>query len=1158
MIGFVMLAISLFLSSLVFFLKERRVSALVSGVAIGVNLYFILRRGLYDTFFVSNTIGSFGLTVNDLNFAFIVTILVVTLSTVPYSLRYMGEKFHEMGSANWGLYFGLYSLFSVSMLYAVLSTNLLEIYIFLELALITSFLLIMLYGYGDRRRISLLYFIWTHVGTVLLLASIIIIGLETGTMDIYSSFGVFRNYGTVTYAIALFVLAVLGMMVKGAQAGVNVWLPYAHGEAPTPISVLLSPNMVGLGVYVIMIYYYLFPAMSFLAPIFLGWAVITMIYGGLNALVQKDFKRFLAYSSVSQMGYMLLGASISFFLGLRGDLVQIPLGIVASILVYVSHGLGKALLFMSAGASITELHERDISKLGGLYLTSPTHTTLSFFGVLNILGLPPTVGLVSEALLLFSTGQLIQTVGLGWFSLLALGLFIAIGLSSAYATYLFKNVYAGRPKGETDLDKAKEYTLPMLSIAVVSVLLFLFPQAAVSSLNNFITVVTGHALLLPLIVLLPALGSLVTLATPSKLNQDVRGGILVGTLALSMLLSWLNLSQSLSQPSRLFFIPSYTYQLFTYFSFSSSLLQAILAVFVSTLSFFIGLYSVGYMKEDNVLRRYWGFFGFFVSSMLAVVLADNALLFISGWEGTSLASYGLISYWLDDNERNVVGDFGRRILGVEFLSKPTTSGIRAMVFTRVGDVGLLLGMGYLIYLTTGTQYFGSTLLYSGHGVFGALPFMVSSPFGLAMLILFFLGGLSKSAQFPFTQWLVTAMTGPTPVSALIHAATMVNLGAMLTFLTYPYIFIQMNSLSSDVFSASYGTTLIAFFSVMVGVTILTALFTSLNALVSNEQKVILANSTADQISLMILSSSLGGLLAIIDGNLIYLFSGIAIGLFQMVAHGIYKASLFMNAGSVIHYTENRYVGSTPWLYRKLWLVFVLQLIAALNLANVPPLIGFWAHSFISYLTSWNLSLDYLYLVLEFLGAIYIVRYVVKTFLWGSKGEEGEHGHGVHPLMYLSPLVLVLASVLMGVVSPSLVVFLSTHFFAKGFQFDTTELILSVIGILIAFAVFLRGTDLGKVQALRPVIDFLYYGWYIYPLLDRLGVELYNGSWAVYRGFEHGVVDVGLNVKLPSALINGGTKFFKDVQTGLLRDYVGLYVVGLIILMVIALVIIGVI
>lgn len=188
-----------------------------------------------------------------------ITILAVTLLTIPYSLRYMEERFHELGSGNWGLFFGLYSLFSVSMLYTVLSTNLLEIYIFLEIALVTSFLLIMLYGYGDRRRISLLYFIWTHVGTVLLLASVIVIGLETGSMDVYSALNVFHDYSTVGYAVAIFLLAVIGMMVKGAQAGVNVWLPYAHGEAPTPISVLLSPNMVGLGVFVVILYFYMFP-----------------------------------------------------------------------------------------------------------------------------------------------------------------------------------------------------------------------------------------------------------------------------------------------------------------------------------------------------------------------------------------------------------------------------------------------------------------------------------------------------------------------------------------------------------------------------------------------------------------------------------------------------------------------------------------------------------------------------------------------------------------------------------------------------------------------------------------------------------------------------------------------------------------------------------
>lgn len=1152
MLGIYLLVVSLALSSLVFFLREKRSSAVLTGMAIALNVYFLFRRGLFENFFVAKTIGSFGLTVTDLNFPFVITILAVTILTIPYSLRYMEERFHELGSGNWGLFFGLYSLFSVSMLYTVLSTNLLEIYIFLEIALITSFLLIMLYGYGDRRRISLLYFIWTHVGTVLLLASIIVIGLETGSMDVYSALNLFHDYSTVGYAVAIFLLAVVGMMVKGAQAGVNVWLPYAHGEAPTPISVLLSPNMVGLGVFVVILYFYMFPGMQFLAPIFVGWALLTMIYGGINALAQRDFKRFLAYSSVSQMGYMMLGAGVAFLMGLPLSLNSLPLGVIASVLIYVSHGFGKALLFMSAGANITEAHERDIEKLGGLYQTSPLHTTLSFFGLLNILGLPPTVGLISEVLLLFATGELVQRVGISWFLVVAIGLFIAIGLSSAYATYLFKKVYAGKPQNPVSLDKIAEYSVPMLILAGLSVVLFFFPQVSVESLVNFIQFVSGQDLYLPLIVFLPALGSLLALITTSKLSRDVRGWMVNITLGISMILAWLNLGSTLIL-NRTFFVPSQFYTMFGYLSFSSSLLQSILAVFVSTLSFFIGIYSVGYMREDNVLRRYWGFFGFFVSSMLAVVLSNNVLLFMAGWEGTSLASYGLISYWLDDNEKNVVGDKGRFVFNVEFLSKPTTSGIRAMIFTRVGDVGLLLGLGYLVYLTSTSTLSGSTLLFTqiGNlpGVFQVLGEMATLPFGLVMLILLFLGGLSKSAQFPFTQWLVTAMTGPTPVSALIHAATMVNLGAMFTFLTYPYLAFQANNL--DV------TTLLTFFSIMAGISLFTALYTSFNALVSNEQKVVLANSTADQISLMIFASSMGGVLAILDGNLILLFSGIAIGLIQMIAHGIYKASLFMNAGSVIHYTESRYMGTASGLYRELKWVFILQLIAALNLANVPPLIGFWAHSYISSLTSVSPPLNVFYLFLEFLGAIYIIRYVMKTFLWRGESHEEERGH-VYPEMLVSPTVLVLASIGLGASISLLTGFMASHFFAVGFGLDLVELGLSLVGIAIAVAVYLSPRDFAKYAGLRPLINFLYYGWYIYPALDRLGISLYRGALATYRALEYGTIDMGLNVKLPSVLISAGNKYFKDIQTGLLRDYVGLYVGGLILLMVIVLLVFGVI
>lgn len=1130
MISLFVFIISFVLASSVFFIKDKKTSAAVSFISILLNIYFLFRYGLFYEFFVTNYIGNFGFTVNDLNFAFIITILVVTLVTVYYSLRYMEKRFHELGRENWGLYYGLYSLFAISMIYTVISTNLLELYIFLEVALITSFLLILLYGYGDRRRISLLYFIWTHVGTILTLSSIVILGLVSGRMDIYSSFGELYNYSTMSYAPLIFIIGVIGMLVKGAQAGFNIWLPYAHGEAPTPISILLSPNMVGLGIFVVIIYYYLFPALSFLAPIFISWAVITMIYGGLNALAQKDFKRFLAYSSVSQMGYMLLGGSIAYYIGLNSSVMSLPLGLIASVLIYASHGFGKALLFMSAGAAITELEERDIEKLGGLYIVSPLHSTLSFIGMLNILGLPPTVGLVSEILLLFSAGQLIPLIGEGFFILLSAFLMIAIGVSSGYATYLFKRVYSGIKEIKTNVDKVNEYSLSMMVVAIVSVLFFFFPQLLVHSLNNFIQVISFSYIPLFLIVFLPAIGSFLALIIP--MSQDLRGGLTTGFIGISMLLSVINLINTMNNIPASLVQPVLETTTFSYFTFSSSLIQALLGVFVSSLAFFISMYSIGYMKEDNVLRRYWGFFGFFVSSMLAVVFSDNILLFLAGWEGTSLASYGLISYWLDDNDRNVVGDFGRKVFGIEYLSRPTTSGIRAMIFTRIGDVGLIMALGYLIYLTSSTDYSGITTIYSG--LFNVLPKLYYLPYAWVVLLIMFLGGLAKSAQFPLTQWLLTAMTGPTPVSALIHAATMVNLGAILTFFVYPFL----------VYPESQTT---LFMGIMVGIAMFTALYTSTSALASNEQKLILAYSTADQISLMILSSSIGGLLASVYSNIGYLYDGILVGLIQMFAHGTYKASLFMNAGSVIHFTENRYVGVFRSLYRKLSSVFVLQVIAALNLASIPPLIGFWAHDLIGSLTS-STPLFYLYVLTEFLGGIYIIRYVVKTFMW-KKGEDlHEEGH-VHPLMIVAPTFLVLASILLGVVFlPYLVPFFATiGLSASLVSFDIPSLSLAVIGVIIALVLYLNGLDLGMHKEVRPLVDFLYYGWFVNPGLDKFGALSFNFAKGLYQKFEYGIIDMSLNIRLPQGIIKAGNSIFKKTETGILRDYIFMYLVGLIML-----------
>ncbi|BDC19697.1 proton-conducting transporter membrane subunit [Acidianus sp. HS-5] len=1132
MISLFILIISLALSSLIFFIKEKKYAFTLSVIAILINSFFLFKRGLYYNFFVGTDIGYFGLTVNDLNYSFLVVILVVTAVTTVYSLRYMEEK---VGEGSWGLYFGLYSLFAVSMLYVTISTNLLEVYVFLEISLITSFLLILLYGYGDRRRISLMYFIWTHIGTILLLASIIIIGLEFHTMNIYYSYGETNVFSSISFAELVFLLGVIGMLVKSAQAGLNIWLPYAHGEAPTPISVLLSPNLVGLGVYVIIFYFYLFPAFSYLAPIFIGWAVITMIYGGINALAQKDFKRFLAYSTVSQMGYMLLGSSTAYMLGLGQNVNQLPLGILSAVLIYASHGFGKAILFMSAGASITEFKTRNIEELGGLYLSSPLHSTLSFFGLLNILGLPPTVGFLSEVLLLLAIGQLVHVASLPLFILLVLGITAGIGISSGYSAYLFRKVYGGR-KESKGIDKVIEYSIPMLLLAIGSAIFFFYPSFLSISINNFIQVLPSSShLCLFLIVILPALGSLISLIS-GKLNQDVKGAIVSGLVGLSMVLAIYNLINAVTTPHPNFFVPAYTFTAFAYFQFSSSLLQAILAVFVSSLSFFIAIYSIGYMKEDSMLRRYWGFFGFFISSMLSVVLGDNILVFLAGWEGTSLASYGLISYWLDDNEKNVVGDFKRFVLGIEYLSKPTTSGIRALVFTRVGDVGMIIVLGYLLFLTTHSTLSGITVIYpvlhtSIQGLFSELPSLL--PYSVILLIFLYLGGLSKSAQFPFTQWLVTAMTGPTPVSALIHAATMVNLGAIFTFLTYPFL-IQ-----------GYSPSLQMFLEIAVGISMFTAIYTSLNALVSNEQKVILANSTADQISLMIFSSSLGGLLAIQLNNFDLVYAGIAIGLIQMIAHGIYKASLFMNAGSAIHYTESRYVGEYPNLYKKLKLLFVLQLFAALNLANIPLFIGFWAHSFISYLTSYNSYLDMTYLVLEFAGSVYIIRYVARLFMYGS-GEKEAEGH-ISPIMYVSPAILIISSIILAVDIYPLVSFIEKGFSVTPsvFVYNNLDLIVSLVGIALAFIIY-SGRMFNN-RLLSPIINFFYYGWYVYPIFDIAGITSLKVSNAIFNYLETKGIDSSLNYRLPNGIIYYGGKLFNRLQNGLLRDYLGYYVGGIILL-----------
>lgn len=1119
-----------------FFLKNKRYTSIMALLSISTNIGLLLREGVIENYFIGQYIGDFGFFINDLNLAFVITILAVTITSSLYSTRYMEERFRELGvKENWGAYYGLFSLFAISMIDVVISTNLIELYLFLEVSLVTSFLLILLYGYGNKRRISVMYFIWTHIGTVLLLASILTL-IFVGpyhSADIYNPQGAFVTYPAQGILEAVFIVAVFGMMIKAAMFLFNTWLPYAHGEAPTPISVLLSPNTVGLGVFVIILYFYLFPSMNFISPLFVGWAIITMIYGGIMATTQRDFKKFLAYSSVSQMGYMMLGASLAFQAGLSNQVYPLPLGILASVFFYASHGLGKAIMFMSAGASITEYKTRDIQELGGLFSSSPLYSTLSFLGLLNLLGLPPTIGVISEILLLLEAGKVGIVAGEGYFLGVLLGLFVAIGISSAYTTYLFKRVYGGEGKRHS-IDGVVDYILPMGILAVVSILLFLYPSILATSFDLYFQVLPTSSVLLPLIVILPAIASLISLLTPKTLNQDIRG-------ALSVLLNFTAFGISLYLFLNGNSEPAFS---FSYFTFSMSRLQGLLATVVSGLSSFISLYSIGYMKEDNVLRRYWGFFEFFVMSMLMVVIGGNIFTFLVGWEGTSLASYGLISYWLNDNRDSAVGVEGKRVFGVPTFSLPTVSGIRAMIFTRVGDVGLVIGLGALLLFSA------NTLLYVQGGLLqvglqGLIHSPLTSDWWWLVFFVLLLGGLSKSAQFPFTQWLLTAMTGPTPVSALIHAATMVNLGAFITFFFFPYL--------SPYIGLSQTHLLALILTFLSGFTIL---YTSVGGLVSNESKVVLAYSTADQISFMIFSSSLGLLLASQTGNPVYISYGIGAGIVQFIAHGIYKATLFMNAGSVIHYTGSRFLGSSRMLAREIPIIFLLQTVAALNLADFPYLLGYWGHQGVDYLSA-QAGFDIVTDVAAVLGTLYVLRLIIKTFLWPKtnhlqvqqdKEEEGHEGHHIHPLMYVSPAILATVTVVLGVFYSAVInnvrssIQLSTSF-SDLYFLDPFVLFLFMIGLVMSLP-YTRGFQ--RPNSLQTLTDVLDAGWGLHLMWDFLGYSYPKFSTTLYSLFERNTLDRLFNEVIPDYAVRVGRFGFK-IQGGVIRNYVGAYAVGLFVL-----------
>jgi NADH-quinone oxidoreductase subunit L len=406
-------------------------------------------------------------------------------------------------------------------------------------------------------------------------------------------------------------------------------------------------------------------------------------------------------------------------------------------------------------------------------------------------------------------------------------------------------------------------------------------------------------------------------------------------------------------------------------------LTAFMCVMVTFVGLLIFIFSTGYLHEDPNFTRFFCFLSLFAAAMLGLLVANSLLLLFICWELVGLASYLLIGFW---------------------FHKPSAAAAakKAFITTRIGDLGLLLGMLWLYDST------GSLLFYDGgQGVLEATALgglvaqttigglAVSTAIGL----LIFCGAIGKSGQFPLHVWLPDAMEGPTPVSALIHAATMVAAGVFLIARVYPLMAVDQG----------LATTTLHALTVVATIGAITALMGAMIAVAQDDIKRVLAFSTVSQLGYMMLALGVGSWVAAI---------------FHLLTHAFFKALLFLGSGSVIHAAHHeqdiRRLGGLRGPMRITFVTFALGMMA---LSGVPFLFsGFWSKEAILHAAQgWNVSPLPLYagLAAVVLTAFYMTRLVAETFFGSARSDEARHAHENSPVMTVPLVILAVCAILLG-------------------------------------------------------------------------------------------------------------------------------------------------
>lgn len=564
-------------------------------------------------------------------------------------------------------------------------------------------------------------------------------------------------------------------------------------------------------------------------------------------------------------------------------------------------------------------------------------------------------------------------------------------------------------------------------------------------------------------------------------------------------------------------------------------LSIILANVVAVISFFIMVYCVGYMKGDAALTRFWMWMNAFIGSMLLLVLSNNLLFIFVGWKLVGVCSYGLIGFYYEDQREYWIGGPAP----TKFVT-PSQAGLKALVMTGVGD---LLMLGGILIIFAYSKTLNLLELYQTSSIW--IPEMAQSP-GLIILvsILILAGPIGKSAQFPLHEWLPEAMAGPGPVSALIHAATMVKSGVYLVARFIPIFYYG--------YWVAKCEEALLFFVITAWVGVITAFLAATQGMVSLELKKVLAYSTVSQIGYMMLALGVSGFSPLV------LVGGYTSGVFHLVSHALFKACLFLCAGSVIHTAHSIYMNEMGALRKYAPYTWIFMTVAALSLIGLPPLPGFWSKDavLIAVLEA-NTSMFVLAMITVILTAFYTTRFIGMVFfgpesqnVQDQRKKGGHFGEG-YPVMWITCGILAVMIIAMGLFGLQV-----EHVIEQGFkgnlitqlklpvsqeQHQNSHLlvpVLSVICVLMgaipAYLIYIARklspeSLLEKLPAARLLHGFFWERWYIDSFYNRFVL----GGILAISGFvvkSEEILNVIIHDKIPALFTENAYNVVKHLRT----------------------------